>query len=116
MIIWKKFSLKTLAKLITSVIFFLNTLHYLTKFYFIFYFIGLSNEASYETLQALYEMRRSEVSRLEKELDEYKMQAEADIDNLRKNLLINESESQRIIVEYQQQCGNNNVIILKIII
>jgi len=71
------------------------------------YFIGISNEANYETLQALYEMRRCEVSRLEKELSAFKMQAEAEIDNLRKNLLINESESQRTVMEYQRQCGNN---------
>ncbi|XP_060862176.1 putative leucine-rich repeat-containing protein DDB_G0290503 isoform X1 [Metopolophium dirhodum] len=67
---------------------------------------GMSNEANYETLQALYEMRRSEVNRLEKELSEFKMQAEAEIDNLRKNLLINESEGQRTVVEYQRQCEN----------
>jgi len=67
----------------------------------------MSNEANHETLQALYEMRRSEVNRLEKELSEYKMQAEAEIDNLRKNLLINESEGQRTVMEYQRQCGNN---------
>jgi len=68
----------------------------------------MSNETNYETLQALYEMRRSEVKRLEKELSEFKMQAEAEIDNLRKNLLINESEGQRTVMEYQQQCGNND--------
>lgn len=67
----------------------------------------MSNEANYETLQALYEMRRSEVNRLEKELSEFKMQAEAEIDNLRKNLLIKESEGQRTVMEYQRQCGNN---------
>jgi len=66
----------------------------------------MSNEANYETLQALYEMRRSEVNRLQKEFSEFKMQAEAEIDNLRKNLLINESEGQRTVVEYQRQCGN----------
>jgi len=67
----------------------------------------MSNEVNYETLQALYEMRRSEVNRLEKELSEFKMQAEAEIDNLRKNLLIKESEGQRTVMEYQRQCGNN---------
>lgn len=34
------------------------------------------------------------------------MEAEAEIDNLRKKLLINESEGQRTIIEYQRQCGN----------
>ncbi|XP_026817802.1 protein PFC0760c-like [Rhopalosiphum maidis] len=67
---------------------------------------GISNEANYETLQALYEMRRGEVNRLEKELSEFKMQAEAEIDNLRKKLLINESEGQRTVLEYQHQCEN----------
>lgn len=71
------------------------------------YFTGLSNEANYETLQALNEMRRGEVYRLEKELTEFKMQAAMDIDNLRKSLLITESESQRTVMEYQQKCGNN---------
>jgi len=52
-------------------------------------------------------MRRGEVNRLEKELSEFKMQAEAEIDNLRKKLLITESEGQRTVLEYQHQCGNN---------
>lgn len=55
-------------------------------------------------------MRRKEVNKLEKELTDYKMQAGAEIDNLRKNLLINDSESQRAVMEYQYQCGNNNNI------
>lgn len=64
-------------------------------------------------------MRRNEVNRLEKELAEFKMQAGAEIDNLRKNLLINESECQRTVMEYQHQCGNIiflfiNLIFLKI--
>ncbi|KAE9538187.1 hypothetical protein AGLY_006159 [Aphis glycines] len=67
---------------------------------------GISNEANYETLQALYEIRRGEVNRLEKELSEIKMQAEAEIDNLRKKLLISESEGQRTVMEYQRQCEN----------
>jgi len=67
----------------------------------------LSNEANYETLQALNEMRRNEVNRLEKELTEFKMQATMEIDNLRKNLLITESENQRTVMDYQQKCGNN---------
>jgi len=65
----------------------------------------MSNEANYETLQALNEIRRSEVNKLEKELADIKMQAGAEVDNLRKKLLIMESESQRIVMEYQQQCG-----------
>lgn len=67
----------------------------------------MSNEANYETLQALNEMRRNEVNRLEKELTEFKMQATMEIDNLRKNLLITESENQRTVMDYQQKCGNN---------
>jgi len=67
----------------------------------------LSNEANYETLQVLNEMRRSEVNKLEKELTEFKMQATMEIDNLRKNLLITESENQRTVMDYQQKCGNN---------
>jgi len=63
-------------------------------------------------LQALYEIRRGEVNRLEKELSEFKMQAEAEIDNLRKKLLISESEGQRTVMEYQRQCGNNLKIII----
>jgi len=67
----------------------------------------LCNEINYETLQTLNEMRRSEVNKLERELTEYKMEAATEIDNLRKNLLITESESQRTIMKYQQKCGNN---------
>lgn len=70
-------------------------------------FLGISHQASNDTLTALYEIKRSEVNRLEKELNEYKMQTSEEIDNLRKNLLISESEGQRTIMEYQQQCGNN---------
>lgn len=66
----------------------------------------MPNEVNYETLQALYEMRKTEVTRLEKELSECKMQSEAEIDNLRKKLLISESENQRTVMEYQHQCGN----------
>lgn len=66
-------------------------------------------------MQALYEIRRGEVNRLEKELSEFKMQAEAEIDNLRKKLLISESEGQRTVMEYQRQCGNNLKIIIEII-
>lgn len=76
---------------------------------------GMSNEVDHETLQALYEMRRTEVSRLEKELSECKMQSQADIDNLRKKLLISESENQRTVMEYQRQCGNKIVLLKKII-
>lgn len=47
------------------------------------------------------------MNRLEKELTEFKMQTSEEIDNLRKNLLISESEGQRTVMEYQQQCGNN---------
>lgn len=66
----------------------------------------MPNEVNYGTLQALYEMRRNEVTRLEKELSECKIQSEAEIDNLRKKLLISESENQRTVMEYQHQCGN----------
>lgn len=66
----------------------------------------MTNGVNIETLHALYEMKRSEISRLQKELAESKMQADAEIDNLRKNLLINESEVQRTVMEYQRQCGN----------
>lgn len=41
------------------------------------------------------------------------MQAEAEIDNLRKKLLISESEGQRTVMEYQRQCGNNLKIIIE---
>lgn len=51
-------------------------------------------------------MRRNEVNRLEKTLSEFKMQSEAEIDDLRKKLLLSESEGQRTIMEYQLQCGN----------
>lgn len=71
------------------------------------FFLGIPNGTDYETLQALYEMRRSEMIRLEKELSEFKMEAGAEIDNLRKNLLINESENQRTVMEYQRKCGKN---------
>lgn len=59
-------------------------------------------------------MKRNEVNRLEKELAEFKMQATAEIDNLRKTVLINESESQRTIMEYQHQCGIIILLIIKI--
>ncbi|VVC33896.1 Hypothetical protein CINCED_3A019370 [Cinara cedri] len=67
---------------------------------------GISNEVNFETLQALYEIKRSEINRLEKELTEFKMHAGVEIDNLNKNLLISESEGQRKVTEYQRQCEN----------
>lgn len=75
----------------------------------------MSNEINYETLQTMNEMRRSEIKRLERVLAETKMQSEAEVDNLRKKLLINESESQRTLMEYQHQCGNYFRIIKKLI-
>lgn len=35
------------------------------------------------------------------------MKAETTIENLQDKLLIKESEGQRTLMEYQQQCGNN---------
>ncbi|XP_050419886.1 putative leucine-rich repeat-containing protein DDB_G0290503 [Adelges cooleyi] len=67
---------------------------------------GISGTKNHETLHALNEMRRIEIARLEKDLSEYKMQAEMEIDSLRKKLLITESESQRVILQYQHQCEN----------
>lgn len=66
----------------------------------------MSNEVNYDNFQVLYEMRRNQVSELEKKFSELKMQAKAEIDGLRNKLLITESESQRTIMEYQRQCGN----------
>lgn len=67
----------------------------------------MPNDADYDTLQALYEIKRREINRLEKELTECKMQAETTIENLHDKLLIKESEGQRTLMEYQRQCGNN---------
>lgn len=63
----------------------------------------------------MYEIKRSEVNRLEKELTQFKMQTGTEIDNLRKNILIKESECQRTIMEYQQQCGKNIKCLLLLI-
>lgn len=75
----------------------------------------MSNEINYETLQTMNEMRRSEIKRLERVLAETKVHAETEIDNLRKKLLINESEGQRTVTEYQHQCGNYFGLIKKLL-
>lgn len=56
-------------------------------------------------MQALNEMRRNEIKRLERELTDYKMQGETKIQKLQEKLLVNDSEYQRTIAEYQHQCG-----------
>lgn len=63
-------------------------------------------------MQALNEMRRNEIKRLEKELTETKMQGETKIDELQEKLLVSESEYQRAVTEYQRQCGKYFILII----